>query len=119
MDLFAVDAGGGVLTEKPWGWERLLASGGTLRLKVLSVKPGHRLSLQRHRFKSEVWWCGAAGGTVEIGGTVETLVQGRGYVVPPNTPHRLTGPCTILEATTGGGDWDIIRMEDDYGRQGA
>jgi hypothetical protein len=35
----------------------------------------------------------------------------------PGTKHRSVGPVTLLEFTEAGPD-DIIRHEDDYGREG-
>ena len=49
------------------------------------------------------------------------LCQGDSITIPPGTMHRIEAGAegdglAVLEVSTGGGDDDIVRVEDDYGR---
>ena len=41
--------------ERPWGGFQQLVSNETVTVKILTVQPGHRLSLQRHESRGEMW----------------------------------------------------------------
>jgi mannose-6-phosphate isomerase-like protein (cupin superfamily) len=98
-------------------------------VKVLHIKAGARLSLQRHLpgptspGKLETWVLHAGRAKVlwddADGCLVETeLEPGRGYTAPAGLRHRLVGitDCEVLEASTPEGDGTTERLEDDYNR---
>jgi cytidyltransferase-like protein len=58
-------------TERPWGYYRVLHEAPGVKVKELTVEPGKTLSLQRHDYRSELWFVaeGLAGLNWEYGGT--------------------------------------------------
>lgn len=94
-----------------------------LVVKRLIVEPGRRISLQRHRFRSERWILMEGEATVERDGKVTQLLRpGDGAMIPQNCLHRLsndtTQPITVLEVQFGEllSEDDIERFDDDFGR---
>jgi mannose-1-phosphate guanylyltransferase/mannose-6-phosphate isomerase len=109
---------------RPWGsWERL-ARGPGFQVKRLTVKPGHRLSLQAHRHRAEHWVVLAGGPLVEVDGRSLSLSAGEHVFIPLGGRHRLSNPgaeeVVIIEVQLGEplAEEDIVRFEDDYGRSG-
>ena len=105
--------------EKPWGREMVIQPlGEDYMIKVITVNAGHRTSLQHHPNGTEIVYILEGDGTVE---GVESLDDrerpSRGMIIQPGDIHRSVGPVTLLEITTAGPD-DIIRHEDDHGREG-
>jgi mannose-1-phosphate guanylyltransferase/mannose-6-phosphate isomerase len=92
------------------------------QVKRIIVKPGQRLSLQKHYHRSEHWivvW-GAARATVND--LVMTVHENESIYIPIGAIHRLDNPSKILleliKVQTGSylGEDDIIRIADDYRR---
>ena len=109
-------------TEKPWGFELLVAHTPKYAGKLIFVRKGHRLSLQYHEKKDESMYIYEGRALVEIEGSdghmVSTLLQpGQCIKIPPLTKHRLetTEDTTIFEVSTPELE-DVVRLEDDYGR---
>jgi len=40
---------------KKWGWYEVLAKGNGFKIKLLYLKPFGKTSLQRHKYRREVW----------------------------------------------------------------
>ena len=109
---------------RPWGGFETLAEGAGYKVKRLVVEPGHRISLQRHRFRAEHW--------VVVAGAPRVVIEGRGrrlkpratVEVPRGAWHRIENPgrrpVVIIEVQHGSylGEDDIVRRQDDYGRAG-
>lgn len=52
-------------TNRAWGYYRVLHEDGSeVKLKELTVEPGHRLSMQRHKNRSEHWFVASGTATV-------------------------------------------------------
>jgi mannose-6-phosphate isomerase-like protein (cupin superfamily) len=109
---------------RPWGGFETLAEGAGYKVKRLVVEPGHRISLQRHRFRAEHWVVVAGAPRIVVGGRVRRL-KPRGTVdVPRGAWHRIENPgrrpAVIIEVQHGSrlGEEDIVRRQDDYGRAG-
>lgn len=52
-------------TERQWGYYRVLhENGNTVKLKELTVEPGRRLSMQRHKDRAEHWFVAEGTATV-------------------------------------------------------
>ena len=109
---------------RPWGEFETLAEGAGYKVKRLVVEPGHRISLQRHRFRAEHWVVVAGAPRIVVGGQVRRL-KPRGTVdVPRGAWHRIENPgrrpVVIIEVQHGSylGEDDIVRRHDDYGRAG-
>ena len=43
-------------TEKPWGFFEVLLESETSKVKILSINPEQKLSLQMHEHRSETWY---------------------------------------------------------------
>src|SRR5205823_2027113 len=92
------------------------------KVKVLEVKSGARLSLQRHAHRSEHWVVVHGVADVVCGDQTVQLHQGEHIHIPPETNHRLgnSGPArlAIIEVQLGDylGEDDIVRIADDYQR---
>ena len=56
---------------------------------------------------------------LDKGGRVETLSGGESRHIPPGTVHRFRAvtDCKLFEVSTPELD-DVVRLEDDYGREG-
>jgi len=109
-------------TEKPWGFELLLAHTPKYAGKLIFVRKGHRLSLQYHEKKDESIYIYAGKALLEIEGSdghmVSTIVEpGQCIRIPPLTRHRLQAieDTTLFEVSTPELD-DVVRVDDDYGR---
>lgn len=110
---------------KPWGWERIIAHTDRYVGKVLHIERGRRLSRQHHRVKDETIHVLAGTLILEIGpaGSIERLEVHAGLSVrlPPGTIHRFIAPdhedCDLIETSTPELH-DVVRHEDDYGREG-
>ena len=109
---------------RPWGGFETLQVGPGYKVKRLVVQPGHRISLQRHRFRAEHW--------VVVAGAPRVIIKGRGRRLKPRATvdvprgawHRIENPgrrpVVIIEVQHGSRveERDIIRRQDDYGRAG-
>jgi mannose-6-phosphate isomerase len=112
-----------MLTEiRPWGRWTVLGEEEGYKVKRIEVNPGHRLSLQRHAFRSEHWIVVAGTARVTIGDRSLHIQTQESTFVPAGTDHRIEnpgpGPLTIIEIQNGTylGEDDIVRLQDDYGR---
>ena len=109
--------------EKPWGHELIWALSEEYAGKLLSVKAGHKLSLQFHRQKDESWYLLEGRAEVEFAGpgegvTIsELIVPGAAFRIRPGTVHRIRAleDSVMLEVSTPHLD-DVVRLEDHYGR---
>ena len=109
-------------SERPWGRYEVLQESKTHKVKCIWVKPGARLSYQRHKFRAEHWFIVQGTGEVTIDGKTSTVKAGDTVEFPIGVLHRManTGSEEIIfvEVQTGTyfGEDDIERVEDDYGR---
>ena len=106
--------------ETPWGSEEVLWQNDGVTVKIISVRAGHRLSLQSHARRDERWFAMTAGGTFQVGDVVLPATAGMHGEVPRGAKHRIsagTADFHVLEIALGPFDQnDIVRYEDDYGR---
>jgi mannose-6-phosphate isomerase len=115
----------GALERRPWGSFRVLEEGVGYKVKRLVVDPGHRLSLQRHRFRAEHWVVIAGSPRVVVDDRARRLKPKDAVTVPQGAWHRIENPAkapvVIIEVQHGSylGEDDIERRQDDYGRGGA
>ena len=108
---------------RPWGTYTVLEDSAGYKIKRIVVKPGRRLSLQKHYHRSEHW--------IVLSGTATVTVGDRQYLVRPNEStyikmgeiHRLENrgkiPVVLIEAQVGEytGEDDIVRFDDDFERE--
>jgi len=92
------------------------------QVKRIIVKPGSRLSLQKHHHRSEHWIVVRGTALVTINELVKTVHENEPIYILMGAVHRLENSGKILleliEVQTGSyfGEDDIIRIEDDYRR---
>ena len=114
----------GGFERRPWGGFETLQAGAGYKVKRLVVRPGHRISLQRHRFRAEHWVVVAGSPRVAIKGRWRRLKPCASVDVPRGAWHRIENPgrrpVVIIEVQHGPylGEDDIVRRHDDYGRAG-
>ncbi|MGB7922499.1 MAG: phosphomannose isomerase type II C-terminal cupin domain [Pyrinomonadaceae bacterium] len=108
--------------ERPWGRYEVLEENEGYKVKRLEVKPGARLSLQRHSRRAEHWVVVNGTADVVCGDRTLRLHEGEHIHIPPQTNHRLGNSAdrllTLIEVQLGDylGEDDIVRLEDDYKR---
>ena len=99
-----------------------MLNGERFQVKRLFVKPGKKLSLQKHHHRAEHWVVVRGTAEVTIDGTVTMLSENQSIYLPLGCVHRLANPGKIelelIEVQTGSylGEDDIIRIEDEFGR---
>jgi mannose-1-phosphate guanylyltransferase / mannose-6-phosphate isomerase len=107
---------------RPWGSYQSVDMGDRHQVKRIVVKPGGRLSLQKHHHRSEHWIVVRGAARVTVNETVKIVHENESIYIPIGAVHRLENPGKILleliEVQTGSylGEDDIIRIEDDYQR---
>jgi mannose-6-phosphate isomerase-like protein (cupin superfamily) len=109
--------------DKPWGYELRFIRTERYAGKLLFIKAGSQLSLQYHEQKDEAFLVHE--GTLELvlgkgdEQRVETLRSGEYKHIQPGTVHRFRAvtDCTLFEVSTPELE-DVVRLEDDYGREG-
>lgn len=107
---------------RPWGSYTILEDADDCKVKRLTVKPGHVLSLQLHNRRSEHWTVVHGTAKVRIGENEFLLNANESAYIPMNTVHRLENPTGedihLIEVQCGDyfGEDDIVRLEDRYGR---
>jgi mannose-1-phosphate guanylyltransferase/mannose-6-phosphate isomerase len=107
---------------RPWGYYQGVDGGARYQVKRIVVKPGGRLSLQKHFHRAEHWI--VVHGTAEVvrNGETHHVHENESIYLPIGCEHRLTNPGKIelelIEVQTGSylGEDDIIRIEDVYNR---
>ena len=107
---------------RPWGSYQSVDNGERHQVKRIVVKPGGRLSLQKHHHRSEHWIMVRGAAQVTVNELVKTVHENESIYIPIGSVHRLENPGKIqlelIEVQTGSylGEDDIIRIEDDYQR---
>jgi mannose-6-phosphate isomerase len=107
---------------RPWGSWVVLDDGDGYKVKRLRVRPHHRLSLQRHEQRCELWVVISGTATCTVGSATFKCGPGGIVNVPRGYGHRLaneTGDSlVVIEMQVGlhTEEDDIVRLADDYGR---
>ncbi len=108
--------------ERPWGYYKVLCDEKDHKVKRIIVHPGRRLSLQRHRSRSEHWFILSGEGIVTLDDSEISVKRGQSVDIPVYSLHRImnTGKddLAIIEVQSGSdfSEDDVERIEDDYGR---
>ena len=109
-------------TERPWGWYDVIDQGDRYKVKNIEVKPGHRLSLQKHHHRTEHWIVVSGTAEVQLNEDKQILGENQSMYIPLGCMHRLSNPgkipLKIIEVQSGPylEEDDIERFEDDHGR---
>lgn len=110
------------VVERPWGRFEQFATNEPVTVKIITVSPGHRLSLQTHDHRGEFWRVLDGSLVVTLDDDVREVAAGESVWVPLGTRHRManegTEPVRVLELAFGAFDEaDIVRLDDDYARE--
>ncbi len=107
---------------RPWGTYETLVENDGYKIKRIVVKPGKRLSLQKHFHRNEHWIVVSGTATVIVGNETKLIRPNESTYIKMGEIHRLANngkiPVVLIEAQVGEytGEDDIIRLEDDYDR---
>jgi D-beta-D-heptose 7-phosphate kinase/D-beta-D-heptose 1-phosphate adenosyltransferase len=75
-------------TDRPWGYYRVLHTPNPrVKVKELTVNPGQRLSMQRHRYRSEHWFVAEGTAHVLTVNMATTDVEDLGHYVAHQSLH--------------------------------
>ena len=112
-------------TERPWGFYRVLHTPNhRVKVKELTVNPGQRLSMQRHRYRSEHWFVAEGQARVLTVNPITTDVEDLGQYIAHQALHikdqqwhqlcndSATQPLKVIEIQYGDAteETDIERM---------
>lgn len=101
---------------RPWGFYDAVSNGANDQVKRITVRPGRKLSLQKHERRAEHWVVVKGEARVTRGGEVLSVKENESVYLPFGTPHSLEnagpGDLEVIEVQTGlsFGDDDIIRI---------
>ena len=107
---------------RPWGTYTVLEDSQGYKIKRVIVRPGKRLSLQKHLQRSEHWIVVSGKATVTVGDQTLLVYPNESTYIKMGEVHRLANdgkiPLVLIEAQVGEytGEDDIIRITDDYKR---
>lgn len=107
---------------RPWGHYEGLIMGDRFQVKQIVVRPGGKLSLQKHHHRAEHWV--VVKGTARVQRDAESILlsENQSVYLPLGCIHRLENPgmipLALIEVQVGSylGEDDIVRIEDTYGR---
>lgn len=107
---------------RPWGMYTVLENTHGYKIKRIEVKPGKRLSLQKHFHRNEHWIIVSGTATVTVGNETKLIRPNESTYIKMGEVHRLENqgkiPVVLIEAQVGEytGEDDIVRIEDDFSR---
>jgi len=107
---------------RPWGHYDSVDNGERHKTKRIVVKPGAKLSVQKHHHRAEHWVVVKGTALVTKGDETMLLSENESTYIPLGVVHRLENPGVIplemVEVQSGSylGEDDIVRFEDKYGR---
>ena len=112
------------LVTRPWGHFKNLWGGDGYLLKRIRIHAGERLSLQRHRHRSEHWVVVEGNGVLRLNDSTLEAFPGVTLEIPAGALHRAQAgnkDLVIIEVQFGSllSEEDIERLEDDYDRAAA
>ena len=108
---------------RPWGTYTVLLEGPGFKIKRITVNPGGRLSLQRHRHRSEHWVVVSGRARITHEEMVREIGVNQSAYIEMGAKHRLENPgdepLELIEVQCGNylGEDDIERIDDHYGRE--
>lgn len=108
---------------RPWGYYETLVMADRFQVKRIVVEPHHENSLQMHYHRAEHWVVVSGTAEIQIEGEKRLYTENQSAYIPVGAKHRVRNPGNIplvfIEVQSGAylGEDDIVRLEDDYGRQ--
>jgi mannose-1-phosphate guanylyltransferase/mannose-6-phosphate isomerase len=107
---------------RPWGYYQDIDLAPRYKVKRIVVKPGGKLSLQKHFHRSEHWVVVKGTAEITLGDEARSVHENESIYIPAGSVHRLANPGKIplelIEVQVGSylGEDDIVRLDDVYGR---
>jgi mannose-1-phosphate guanylyltransferase / mannose-6-phosphate isomerase len=107
---------------RPWGSYQCIDGADGFQVKRIIVKPGQKLSLQKHARRAEHWVIVRGTARITRDNQVFELFANQSTYIPLGAVHRLENPGNdplhLIEVQSGDylGEDDIVRIEDTYGR---
>jgi mannose-1-phosphate guanylyltransferase / mannose-6-phosphate isomerase len=107
---------------RPWGNYKTMDKDDGFQVKRLTVSPGQRLSLQKHKHRTEHWTVVSGTARITVGTDTSDVSENNTVLIPAGAVHRLENttstPLVVIEVQYGSylGEDDIERLEDDYGQ---
>ncbi|OAI17057.1 mannose-1-phosphate guanylyltransferase/mannose-6-phosphate isomerase [Methylomonas lenta] len=107
---------------RPWGHYDLVDAGDRHHTKRIVVKPGAKLSVQKHHHRAEHWVVVKGTAWVHKDGEEIMVTENESIYIPVGVVHSLENPGVIplemVEVQSGSylGEDDIVRYQDNYGR---
>jgi len=107
---------------RPWGKFRRFPHADAGSIKIITVEPGGRLSLQYHERRAEFWVVLDAGLEITVGDRVWLAAPNEEIAIPRRVAHRArnigTTAARFMEIWIGrSSESDIVRLSDDYNRK--
>lgn len=108
--------------DRPWGRFEILLDTPLFKSKLITVWPGQRLSYQSHNHRREHWIIVEGEGEFTLNGEKRAVKSGDYLFIPLGAKHRIANnsqaKLEFVEVQQGTyfGEDDIIRYDDDYGR---
>jgi mannose-6-phosphate isomerase len=109
--------------QSPWGTWEVLDQSPEFKVKKITVKPGQRLSYQKHAKREENWFIVQGSAQLTLNGEESFLEESDFIHIPLGALHRVKNTSDnkdliFVEIQRGSyfGEDDIVRIADDYGR---
>lgn len=108
---------------RPWGFYEVLLETEYTKVKQITVNPNQKLSYQYHNERKEFWTIVQGSATIILNDEKVFRYQGESIHIPLGSKHRIINeqdtPLIFIEVQVGSyfGEDDIVRLEDDYGRE--
>lgn len=110
--------------QRPWGAFYVLDEAEGYKVKRIEVLPKKRLSYQKHSRRAEHWFVVRGIAKVTLNGVEILVKKGEAVDIPLQAAHRVENPddselLIFIEVQQGDylGEDDIVRLEDDFGRE--
>ena len=106
--------------KRPWGSFEEFITNEKSTVKILTIKPKKRFSLQYHKERIEFWKFLDNPAKVTIGNKTIKVKKGDELKIKKKVNHRIEAldkEVNVLEISIGNfNEKDIVRIEDDFGR---
>ena len=108
---------------RPWGTFTVLDEGDSFKVKRIEVLPGKRLSYQKHARRAEHWVVVQGTAKVTLDDRDVEVKSGEAIDIAIGSAHRVENPgdelLVFIEVQRGSylGEDDIVRLQDDFGRE--
>ena len=105
-------------TYRAWGYYEIIDLGASHKIKRIVVKPGAKISLQMHHYRSEHWIVVKGSALISKGEQQLLLSENQSTFIPLGIVHQLENcgliPLEIIEVQSGSylGEDDIVRFSD-------